>query len=200
MADALPEMLNKAKEAGHLKGLVPHLVPGGLTHLQYADDTILFMSNSEENVITMKFLLYCYEAMSRMRINYQKSEVIVVGRDEEETQRVTDMFNCKPGKLPITYLGLPISDRKLLASELAIPVDKIEKRLAIWKCEFLSYGGRTILINSCLSSVPMYMMGFYLLPEQVHHKMDSIISKFFLGRLRKEEEISHDEMGCFNQA
>lgn len=98
------------------------------------------------------------------------------------------MFNCKPGKLPITYLGLPISDRKLLASELAIPADKIEKRLATWKCEFLSYGGRTILINSCLSSVPMYMMGSYLLPEQVHHKIDSIISKFFWEGLEKKRK------------
>lgn len=70
VADALSEMLNKAKEGGHLQGLVPHLVTGGLTHLQYADDTILFMTNTEENIITVKFLLYCYEAMSGLKINF----------------------------------------------------------------------------------------------------------------------------------
>lgn len=96
VADALSEMLTRTKEAGHLKGLVSRMVPVGLAHLQYADDTILFMTNSVENVITMKFLLYCYEAMSGMRINYQKSKVIVVGGYEEETKRVVDLFNCKP--------------------------------------------------------------------------------------------------------
>lgn len=105
MADALSELLNKARVAGHLEGLVPHLVSGGLTHLQYADDTILFMTNSDENIITVKFLLYCYEAMSGLKINYQKSEVIVIGENQEETERVADMFNCKRGVLPITNLG-----------------------------------------------------------------------------------------------
>ncbi len=64
VADALSEILLKAKEAGHLEGLVPHLVQGGLTHLQYADDTILFMTNNDQNVITTKFILHCFEAMS----------------------------------------------------------------------------------------------------------------------------------------
>lgn len=64
VADALSEILLKAKEAGHLEGLVPHLVQGGLTHLQYADDTILFTTNNDQNVITTKFILHCFEAMS----------------------------------------------------------------------------------------------------------------------------------------
>lgn len=179
VADALAIMLDLAKEAGHLEGLVPHLFPGGLTHLQYADDTILFMANSQESVLTTKFLLYCYEEMSGMKINYQKSEVIVVGADEGEAQRVADIFNCKLGKLPIGYLGVPISDGRLSAAELGIPSEKIEKRLATWKCGHLSQGGRAILINSCLSSIPMYMMGMYLLPESIHHKMDSLRSRFF---------------------
>ena len=29
--------------AGTLKGVVPHLIEGGLNHLQYADDTIIFL-------------------------------------------------------------------------------------------------------------------------------------------------------------
>ncbi|KAG8060044.1 hypothetical protein GUJ93_ZPchr0002g23157 [Zizania palustris] len=34
-------MFNKAKRKGHLVGLVPHLFQGGVTHLQYADDTVV---------------------------------------------------------------------------------------------------------------------------------------------------------------
>lgn len=179
VADALSEMLNRAKEAGHLEGLVPQLVPGGLTHLQYADDTILFLANTEENIATIKFLLYCYEEMSGLKINYQKSEVIVIGGDESDTLRVANLFNCKSGKLPFSYLGIPVSVDKLSATNLNIPAAKIEKRLATWKCGHLSYGGRSILINSCLSSIPMYMMGIYLLPEGVHQKMDSFRARFF---------------------
>jgi hypothetical protein len=41
--DALDHMLTKVREKGHIKGVVPHLIPGGVTHLQYADDTIVMV-------------------------------------------------------------------------------------------------------------------------------------------------------------
>jgi hypothetical protein len=68
-------MLNHARENNVIIGLVPDLVEGGLTHLQYADDTILFLANDEENLAMVKFLLFCFEEMSGLRINYNKSEV-----------------------------------------------------------------------------------------------------------------------------
>ena len=61
----------------------------------------------------MKFLLYCFEWMTGLKINYHKSEVLVIGVDKGEQDRVANMLNCKVGKLPMNYLGLPISDRKL---------------------------------------------------------------------------------------
>jgi hypothetical protein len=41
-------LINRAKVDGRLSGLVPHLVDGGLSILQYADDTILFMDHDFE--------------------------------------------------------------------------------------------------------------------------------------------------------
>ena len=41
LADALSTMLTSASNAGAIQGLVPHLVDGGLTHLQYVDDTVI---------------------------------------------------------------------------------------------------------------------------------------------------------------
>lgn len=65
----------------------------------------------------------------------------------------------------ITYLGIPIAIDRLTVADFSIPPNKIEKRLATWKCGHLSYGGKGILINSCVSSIPLYMMGVYLMPE-----------------------------------
>jgi hypothetical protein len=79
VSDALATMLEKAKETNQIRGVIPHLVEGGLTHLQYADDTIIFLSLEEQTILNTKFLLYCFEDMSGLKINYQKSEVFVVG-------------------------------------------------------------------------------------------------------------------------
>jgi hypothetical protein len=41
VVDALAAILDKANLAGHISGVVAHLILGGITHLQYVDDTII---------------------------------------------------------------------------------------------------------------------------------------------------------------
>jgi hypothetical protein len=48
IADMLSLLIARAKDNGQIKGLVPHLIDGGISILQYADDTILFMENDLE--------------------------------------------------------------------------------------------------------------------------------------------------------
>jgi hypothetical protein len=56
---------------------------------------------------------------------------------------------------------------------------KIMKRLDGWQGSSLSIGGRTILLNSCLSSTPTYAMSMYLLPSTVIEKIDKVRKRFF---------------------
>ena len=46
----------------------------------------------------------------------------------------------------------------------------------------LSIGGRLVLINSVLSSLPMFMMSFFKIPRGVLKKLDYFRSWFF-GRV-----------------
>jgi hypothetical protein len=43
----------------------------------------------------------------------------------------------------------------------------------------LSLGGRLVLINSVLSSLPMFMMSFFRIPKGVREKLDYYRSRFF---------------------
>ena len=101
VADAFSNFLTAASREGVLEGLVPHLKEGGLTHLRYADDTIIFLDNSETNFEILKFLLLCYESMSGMKINYSKSAVFAIGIEQDELVRIAAVFGCKVGPFPI---------------------------------------------------------------------------------------------------
>jgi hypothetical protein len=79
VVDALSALLEAASRNGRISGLVPHLVEGGLTHLQYVDDTVVMIQMEEESMVNLKLVLYCFESMSEMEINYHKSEVFVIG-------------------------------------------------------------------------------------------------------------------------
>jgi hypothetical protein len=48
VADMLALLISRAREENQIKGVVPHLVEGGLSILQYADDTFLFLEDNIE--------------------------------------------------------------------------------------------------------------------------------------------------------
>jgi hypothetical protein len=60
----LTVIISRVKEAKQIKGVVPHLVDEGLSVLQYADDTIIFMDNDLERAKNMKLLLCAFEQLS----------------------------------------------------------------------------------------------------------------------------------------
>jgi hypothetical protein len=47
------------------------------------------------------------------------------------------------------------------------------QKLSSWKGKFLSSGGRLVLINSVLSSLPMSMMSFFRISKGVLEKLDN---------------------------
>ena len=90
-----------------------------------------------------------------------------------------ELFGCNTGTFPICYLGIPIHFWRLSNNDWLRVQERFEKRLSSWKGKTLSMGGRLTLINSILSSLPMYMMSFFEIPKGVRKKLDYFRSRFF---------------------
>ncbi|KAK2639559.1 hypothetical protein Ddye_027354 [Dipteronia dyeriana] len=77
-------------------------------HLQFADDTILFVKLRLDYHPNAKRVLRCFELASGLKINFHKSGVVHVGIGRaEESEYWAKLFKCKKAILPITYLGFP---------------------------------------------------------------------------------------------
>jgi hypothetical protein len=63
VADMLAIMIERAKVDGQVEGVIPHLVDEGLSILQYADDTIMFMEHNLEKAKNPKFILSAFEQL-----------------------------------------------------------------------------------------------------------------------------------------
>ena len=59
-----------------------------------------------EGAVNMKFLLYVYEMMAGLKINFNKSEVIMINDEGNWGQAYAELFNCQIGLFPIKYLGV----------------------------------------------------------------------------------------------
>jgi hypothetical protein len=146
VADILAILIARAKEDGQVGGLIPHRVEGGVSILQYADDTILFMKHNLAKALNMKLILCLPEQLSGLKINFHKSEIFCFGKAKEDESDYKHLF-CEIGSLPFKYLGIPIHYRKLLNGEWKPVEARFELKLACWIGKLLSYGDRLVLIN-----------------------------------------------------
>jgi hypothetical protein len=148
-------MLVKAAKGGLISGLLPVVYEGGIISLQYADDTLLFLQNDLSKARNLKWLLICFEQLLGMKINYDKSDLVTIGLGEDDANSTAKNFCCKIGQFPFKYLGVPLHHSKLRREDIQPVVDKIIKRITEWKGKLLSYGGRLIILKSCLASIPI---------------------------------------------
>jgi hypothetical protein len=112
VADMLATLIARAKE-GQINGLIPHLVEGCISILQYADDTILFMDHDFEQANNMKLLLCAYEQLSCLKINFHKNELFCYREAKNWEDQYTQLFGCEMGHYPFRYLGIPMHHKKI---------------------------------------------------------------------------------------
>ena len=194
----LAVLFARANKVHQFNGIVPHLIDGGLSILQYADDTVVFLDHNIGQAKNVKLLLTAFEQMSGLKINFHKSELFCYGMAKDCESQYSQLFGCDVGTMPFKYLGIPMTHRRLRNSEWRCVVDRFESRLSNWKAKFLSSGGRLVLINSVLSSLPIFMMSFFEIPTGVLQKLDAIRSRFFWqgGHHKKKYRLAKWEIIC----
>jgi hypothetical protein len=75
---------------------------------------MVLIEQSDVGIADLKFILLCFQNKSSLKINFDKSKVLVLEAGTPADQhRVANMLNCKLGKFPIKYLGLPVNDLSL---------------------------------------------------------------------------------------
>ncbi|RVW95180.1 LINE-1 retrotransposable element ORF2 protein [Vitis vinifera] len=170
--EVLDALIRRAVAGGYLSGCS---IKGDrrhnlkISHLFFADDTIVFCEANKEHLTHLSWILLWFEAASGLRINLDKSEIIPVGVVEEIEEMAVEL-GCKVGSLPSHYLGLPLGAPHKASSVWDGVEEKVRRRLARWKrgseekkahlikweaiCEDKSKGGlglrKLVLLNKAL--------------------------------------------------
>jgi hypothetical protein len=69
--------------------------------------------------------------MSGLKINFEKSEIVMVGGDNTLAVKYAEIFNCQIGFFPIKYLGVPLSASRLHVVDCAKMEEKSAKKLDV---------------------------------------------------------------------
>ena len=76
-----------------------------VTHLLFADDTILFCNVDVEKILHIRVLLLSFQAVTGLKVNVHKSEMVPVG-EIVDVHALAEILGCKVGELPMSYLSI----------------------------------------------------------------------------------------------
>ncbi|GJZ71757.1 reverse transcriptase domain, reverse transcriptase zinc-binding domain protein [Tanacetum coccineum] len=107
-AEGLNAIVNEAMEIGIFRGVKVGANNVMVSHLQYADDTIFFGDWNRENTKSLMCILKCFEEVSGLRVNYNKSKLYGIGVSDVDLMDMAGWMRCAVGEFPFTYLGLSI--------------------------------------------------------------------------------------------
>lgn len=131
---------------------------GRKCNLHYTDDLLILMSGGVEDLRIIKLILYLFEDMAGLKTNFSKTCLYSsrMGELSDLAATATATLQCKVNRLPVTYLGIPISGRRPNRQDWEDVILKVRRRLAAWKMKHISLGGRLTLVNSVWSTIPTY--------------------------------------------
>lgn len=119
----------------------------------------------EENLRVIKRILRLFELMSGLRVNFNKCKLFGLNISEQELNVGASLMNCETGKRQFVYLGMKIRINNHRKGSWSWLAKKVKNRIACWKDKNISMGGRATLLQSVLSSIPIYTLSFHVLPK-----------------------------------
>ncbi|MCH80340.1 cysteine-rich receptor-like protein kinase [Trifolium medium] len=132
-AEELNVMLKAAVDGGLYKG---YLMGDTLdqqvhiSHLQFADDTLLVGEKSWANIRVLKAILILFELISGLKVNFHKSLLIGVNIiDTWLVDAAAAALDCKIGRVPFMYLALPIGGNPRQLEFWSPLLNRIRKKL-----------------------------------------------------------------------
>nr|XP_025636528.1 uncharacterized protein LOC112730680 [Arachis hypogaea] len=182
VVDVLHRMIGEAVRNGRIAPLLVGRDDIELSHLQFADDTILLCPPEEATIRNYKRLLRCFEVMSGLSINFEKSSFIPVNCEQRWTRKMCSLLDCKEASLPVRYLGISLGANPRLVKTWKPVVDKVEEKLSLWKAKTLNKVGKLVLIKSVLNSLPIYYLSLYKMPKAVAEKLISLQRRFLWSK------------------
>ncbi|MCH80987.1 LINE-1 reverse transcriptase like [Trifolium medium] len=190
VAEGLGALMRKAVEIERFKPFRIGREGLPVSLLQYADDTLCIGEATVENLWTLKAVLRGFELASGLKVNFWKSSIIGVNVPNDFMAMAATFLNCRIGKTPFKYLGLPVGANPRLMSTWKPMLDVIRGRVGSWGNKYLSFGGRIVMVNAILNAIPIFYLSYLKMPVNVWKEVVKIQRKFLWSGLSNRRKIS----------
>lgn len=140
--------------------------------IQFTDDTIIIAEGHPLILMIIAKILKTYEKLTRLKINSNKSVFLTIVIPQNLMPAIANILSYHVSAFSISYLGLPLTTKRLNKEQFQPLLLAVKQKLAGWKADLLSYGGRVTLVKAVLSAMPLHFAQAIRIPKGVIKHID----------------------------
>ena len=181
-AEGLHSLIQQAADNGAITGVSLCREGPKVTHLFFADDSLLFCRANNHECSAILDLLDKYERASGQRINRAKTQLFFSTNTRQQVRNsIKTRLGVSDAHHIEKYLGLPSFVGRGKKHSFSYIRERVWNKIQGWKEKLLSQAGREVLIKSILQAMPTFTMNCFKLPKSLCKDIESLIRKFWWG-------------------
>ena len=202
-SEGLHRMIKKAADNGDIQGVYICWNGPKLTHLFFADDSILLCRAVTQHCQKVLEILSSYERVSGQKLKRDQTSLFFSKSTPIEMQnQIMNDLGVSALRQYEEYLRLLAMVGRNKKASFDHLKQRVWKKLQGWEGKLLSQAGREVLIKAVIQAIPTYTMSCFKLPTMLCHDIEPLVLKFWWGQKgdrRKVHWVKWDDL-CQHKA
>jgi hypothetical protein len=189
-AEGFSALLEQAKREGKLKGV--KICPGApsVSHLLFADDSLILFRADRGDAQQLQSILQLYEECSGQVVNKDKSAAMFsMNTTHTKRREVMQSLQIQKETMNERYLGLPVYVGKPRTNTFAYLKERVWQRIQGWKEKLLSSAGKEVLIKAVAQAIPTFAMGCFDITKEMCEKISTMIARYWWSNQDEENKM-----------
>ena len=189
--EGLSALIKKAVNEGSMEGISVCRNGHCLSHLFFADDSLIFCKATIGERDALQRILKVYEEALGQQLNRAKTLLYFNSNTATEDQEeIKARFGAQVIKQHEKYLGLSSLVGRNKKNSFKKIKEKLAKKLAGWKEKLLSKVGKEILIKVVAQAISTYAMSCFKIPDSLCEEMTSLMRNLWWGQQKEERKMA----------